>query len=299
MTVSDRNEALLMTQRGKPPEGYYTATTTRKKLGNITDGMLRSYIQRGLIERTVPPGRKQGFYKREDVDKLARTIDDLGDKLENTGTQFQLATKEDIPECVDLLISIFGGGNTTPRRQSWLGKNPEVCYLVRSKGKVVGCAFVLPLTVEKIHEIFKDQGSASITGITSDDIQELHPDRPAHLYLVSVGVKIGSELAKRTRGQTLIRGLIKVLFSLGKRGISIDNIAGRSETKDGINLMKHMGFTEVESITFNRNFIIEVKQSGIPEIVRYKKLLSEWKETNTHNTANNRPEETSTLENLP
>ena len=269
-----------MAQRGKPPEGYYTASMTRKKLGNISDGMLRSYIQKGLIERTVPPGRKQGFYKREDVDRLARAIDDLGDKSEKTGTQFQVATKEDIPECVDLLISVFGGGNTAARRQSWVEKNPEVGYLVRSKGKVVGCAFVLPLTMQKINDIFEDQGSASIAGITADDIQELHPDKPAYLYIVSVGVKPGSDLAKRTRGQTLIRGLIKVLFSLGKRGIPIDLIAGRSETKDGINLMRHMGFTEVESTTSNRNFIVEVKRSGIPEIVRYKKLLSEWREAN-------------------
>ena len=270
-----------MTKRGSPPEGYYTASTTRKKLGNISDGMLRSYIQRGLIRRDVPPGRKQGFYRRDDVDKLAREIDDLGSKTEKTGTQFLTATKEDMPECVELLKAVFGGGNTldfvTKRRQQWLEKNPEVGYIVRSKGNVVGCAFMLPLTPEKIDALFADPNSAAASSIiTADDIQELNPYTPVYLYIISVAVKPGSELAKRLRGQVLIRGLIKVLFNLGKRGIPIQLIAGRSETKDGIRLMQHMGFTEIESTTSSRNFIIEVERSGIPEMMRYKRLFAEY-----------------------
>lgn len=279
MATTQQKEALLMAQRGKPPEGYYTASTTRKKLGNISDGMLRSYIQKGLIERIVPPGRKQGFYRRDEVDKVARELSDSGDFTEKTGTQFQVATKEDMPECVDLLVSVFGGGNTIERRQKWLEKNPEVGYIVRSKGKIVGCAFVLPLTPEKINAIFDDQGSASIASITADDIQELKPSTPAYLYIVSVGVKPGSELAKRLRGQTLIRGLLNSLYSLGKRGIPIKLIAGRSETKDGIRLMQHMGFTEIESTTSNRNFIIEVERAGMPDIMRYKRLFAGYNAT--------------------
>ncbi len=263
-----------MTKRGHPPVGYYTATVTRKKLGDITDGMLRSYVQSGKIEHMVPSGRKQGFYKRDDVDRLARALDDLGEKSEKTGTQFERATKDDMPACVDLLISVFGGGNTVERRQQWIEKNPEVGYIVRSRGKVVGCAFVLPLTPEKIDAIFNDLNPASIASIEPEDIQSLTPNEPAYLYVVSVGVKPGSELAKRIRGQVLIRGLLRLLYDLARRDITIKLIAARSETKDGIRLMKHMGFTEVESHTQNRNFIIEVERSGIPEIVQYKKILA-------------------------
>src|ERR1700687_166034 len=94
-TTMMQREALQMAKRGMPPEGYYTASTTRKKLGNISDGMLRSYIQRGLIRRNIPPGRKQGFYKREDVDKLARTLDDFLINTNKPDTEFQQATIED------------------------------------------------------------------------------------------------------------------------------------------------------------------------------------------------------------
>ncbi len=39
-----------------------------------------------------------------------------------------------------------------------------------------------------------------------------------------------------------------------------------------------MGFTEIESHTDNRNFIIEVERSGIHYIMLYKKALAEWKQ---------------------
>lgn len=271
--------------RKQPPTGYYTATVAKKKLGNISDGMLRSYVTKGKIRRVVPPERTQGFYSREDVDRMARLLDDffVDDKPSQIpGVQFMRATKEDMPECVELLIAVFGGGNTVERRQSWIEKNPDIAFIVRSKSKIVGCAFVLPLTPEKIEAIFADQGSASIASITADDIQPLEPGQPAYLYLASIAVKPSlSDLAKRSRGQTLLRGMVNYLVDLGSRGISIALLAARSESRDGINLCRHLGFTEIETTTPNRNFIVEVERSGIPVIVKYKAALARYRAEQT------------------
>jgi hypothetical protein len=93
-----------------------------------------------------------------------------------------------------------------------------------------------------------------------------------------MGVKPNtSNTVKRARGQTLIRGLIRFLIGLGKRGIDIKLIAARTDSRDGINLLKHAGFTEIESNTQSRNFIIEVDRSGVPLIIPYKKAFREWK----------------------
>lgn len=266
--------------RRQPPSGYYTATIAKRKLGNISDGMLRSYVVRGMIERTAPAGRKQGFYKREDVDRIARSLDEFfvsDDKREGVGTRFMQATKEDMPECVELLISVFGGGDTTERRQSWIEKNPEIAFIVRSKGKIVSCAFVLPLLPKKIDAIFADPGSASIASITADDIQALEPGKPVSVYLASIAVRPGmSEIAKRARGQTLLRGLIRFFVSLGSRGIPVKTLAARSELKDGIDLCRHMGFTELESATSQHLFIIEVDRSGVPLAMRYKQAFRRY-----------------------
>src|SRR5579875_3446848 len=49
---------------------YYTAGEVRKKLG-ITDGQLYNYVRYGHLQRIMPPGRKQGVYRRDEVDKFA------------------------------------------------------------------------------------------------------------------------------------------------------------------------------------------------------------------------------------
>ncbi len=263
-----------MARRGYPPTGYYTAAHAKRRLGNITDGMLRSYVEKGKIEKLVPPERKQGFYKREDVERLARTIDEFFDQPDQPGPQFQQATKEDMPELVAFLVEVFGGGNTLEKRLQWYEKNPETAFIVRNKGKIVGCVYALPLTLQKIEAILSDPTPGSTRSITAEDIQAYTPDELVYLYVVSMGAKPGtSDTAKRARGQTLIRGLIRFLVDLGKRGIHIKLIVARTDSRDGINLLKRIGFTEIESKTQSRNFIIEVDRSGIPLIMTYKRAF--------------------------
>lgn len=269
----------MMAKRGHPPVGYYTATQAKKRLGNISDGMLRSYVEGGKIKKFTPKGRKQGFYNREDVDKLARVLDEFFDEPDQPGPQFQQATREDMPELVNFLIEVFGGGNTLEKRLQWYEKNPETAFILRNKGKIVGCVYVLPLTLEKIETILSDPTPGSTRSITAEDIQMYAPNESACLYVVSMGVKSGtSNMVKRARGQTLIRGLIRFLTDLGKRGIHIRLIAARTDSRDGTKLLRHVGFTEVESATQSRNFIIEVDRSGLPLIMPHKRAFQEWQE---------------------
>jgi hypothetical protein len=271
-------EMYSMVRRGHPPIGYYTATQAKRKLGNISDGMLRSYVEKEKIRKFTPPGRAQGFYNREDVDKLARTLDEFFDDPNQPGPQFQQATREDIPELVNFLITVFGGGNTLEKRLQWYEKNPETAFILKNKNKIVGCVYAIPLTYQKLEAILSDPTPGSTRSITAEDIQVYVPNEPVYLYVVSMGVKPGtSNTAKRARGQTLIRGLIRFLIDLGKRGIHIQMIAARTDSHDGINLLKRVGFTEVESNTQSRNFIIEVDRSGIPLIMPYKRAFREWR----------------------
>jgi hypothetical protein len=266
--------------RGKPPAGYYTATVARRKLGNISDGKFRTILQEGKIRRYTPPGMKQGFYNREDVDRLAREFDGfLPPSSKEPGAQFQIATKEDMPELVNLIIEIFGGSNTTEKRLQWLERNPEIAFFVRSKGQMVGCVFVLPLTSEKIESILADPIPGSTRSLSADDIQPYVPGVPASLYVVTMGVKPGvSAVAKRARGQILIRGLIRFLIDLGHRGIPLQLITARTDSYDGIHLLRHSGFTEIESNTQSRNFIVEVERSGLYPMMEYKQALNSYRQ---------------------
>lgn len=278
MISISQKEDLITVTRGKPPTGYYTATVARQKLGNISDGKFRTILEEGKIRRYLPPGAKQGFYNREDVDQLAREVDGfLPSSSKEPGAQFLVATKEDMPELVNLIIEIFGGSNTTNKRLQWLERNPEIAFFVRSHRQMVGCMFVLPLTSEKIESILADPFPGSTRSLNADDIQPYVPGVPTSLYVVTMGVKPGvSAVAKRTRGQTLIRGLIRFLVDLGHRGIPLKLIAARTDSHDGIHLLRHSGFTEIESNTQSRNFIVEVERSGLYPIMEYKRALNSY-----------------------
>jgi hypothetical protein len=67
---------------------------------------------------------------------------------------------------------------------------------------------------------------------------------------------------------------MKTIIELAKGGIIIDTFYARSDTPDGIRILTQ-GFTETPSDTYARNFIIRVKESGIPFIQDYKRALGE------------------------
>jgi|SRR5450755_2013689 predicted site-specific integrase-resolvase len=59
-----------MPKTGKAPKGFYSASQVMKKLG-IASSTLYHFVDTGKIRRIVPPNMREGYYVREDVDKLA------------------------------------------------------------------------------------------------------------------------------------------------------------------------------------------------------------------------------------
>jgi hypothetical protein len=263
--------------RKQPPKEYYTATQVKNKLG-ISDGMLHTYVQKGRLQRIVPAGRKQGFYLRSEVGRLANELDTFfATRSQNTST-FAKATEEDIKGIVELTRVLFGIRDsvsaTVERRKKWIRKNPDTFYVLRIDGQVIGYAAFLPLKPEKIEKILREEEFSQ--DLTAEDIEEFQPGKPFHLYYMAIAVKTDmSRAERRIYGARLIHGVLNALVELGKRGIVIETMTARSDTADGIRLMRHLGLTEVTSTTEKRNFVLRVAESAIPEILPYKQALQE------------------------
>jgi len=252
---------------------YYTAGETKAILG-ITDGMLYNYVDNEALERIIPPGKKQGVYRRSQVDQLARELKVFVVTRKRITSNFAKATKEDVPECAEISQAIFGAHFDVERQRAWMNKNPDICYIVKSEGKTVGYVLLLPLEQEKIERILREEESA--LEIETREIGTFEPDKPLHLYMASIAIIPGITLTeKRMYAARLISGLMGILIDLGKQGILLETLVARSSTADGIRLMRGMGFTEVPSITKRKNFIIEVGKSGIKEIMQYKQMYLE------------------------
>src|SRR5437588_441208 len=145
---------------------FYSAKEAQEKLG-MTYSALRHQVLMGNLKSITPPGRKQSVYLKEEVDKLARELRIFLSNRDTETSTFSIASKEDMPEIVDISKAIFytAGNDVTPAqiRNSWLEKNPYTFFVVKHESKVVAYASLLPLSSQTIEKLLEDK-------ISPDDI---------------------------------------------------------------------------------------------------------------------------------
>lgn len=256
----------------KVGKGYYTAAQVKEKLG-ITQGQLYNYVRNGTLHPVVPPGKRNGVYTRREVDQLADELQIFMDIRQKHPTTFEkVTTREEVFETTKISDYIFGGHIDTDRQIEWLKRNPDISYVVKSEGKVVGYVIILPLQPEKIKKILREEEST--IDIEPSEIEVFEPGVPLHLYGGAIGTIAGLTLAeKRTYGTRLIRGLIDVIIDMGKRGIVFETFTARSTKPDGIRLLRNLGFAQIPSIAEKKDFVLDIKKSGAREAIQYKQAL--------------------------
>jgi len=198
---------------------------------------------------------------------------------------YYAATQADLAACIALNRQLFTVNNgeedaiIAKRWATWLGKNPEIVYVLKKEDEVVGIATMLPFRAdsEKLKRIL--QGDTSIllgdVDVTAEDIAEYKAGNSVQLYIAEIGVKpsLGKSM-RRIYGAKLIAKFIDMVVALGKREIHIENIVAVGATRSGIRLLQRFGFTEV---TFSRSdtrlFSMDMKESGAPIVRAYREAL--------------------------
>lgn len=261
--------------QAKPPKDYLTAGEVKKILG-ITDGMLYNFVDNGALERIIPPGRKQGVYRRSQVEQLARDLQVFINTRNEETTTFEKASKEDVPVLMDIGIMTYPGIRqgiaSLETRLSWLDKNPDIYYVVKHKGEIVGYTAIIPMKPEKIQKILANE--EFMKDLKPEEIEEFTPGKPLHIYIATMRTKHGiSKTEKRAYGVRLIGGLITMLKEMIDKGVIIDTLYARSETVDGIRVLKHLGFTEISSARDYRNYALKMDDTGMKMLQKYKQAL--------------------------
>jgi len=261
----------------KTDKNYYTAREAQEILG-MSYSALRNQVNAGTIKDSIPPGRRQAVYIKKDVDQLRKEMDAwlVSRNVEKTpSSQFVKATIEDMPEAVALAGEVFGGLNTisVEKRVEWLKKNPDIDYLLKQEGLLIGYLSLVPLRSKTIEDLLTLKRFAK--DLTSGDILAYESNIPVDIYGMAIGVKPGfSRSEKRVYGERLILGAMNVLLDLGNRGIPVRRIVAHSFTPEGIRLMRHIGFTETPPKAPGlRDFVIDIESSGIKFIEGYKENM--------------------------
>ncbi len=227
--------------------------------------------------------RKPGIAKpiRVFQDCLQQKKESQRDKLsflkDREVSNFKRATKQDIPFCVELSKKTFPnlsqGIASAQTRIAWMERNPDICYVSKYQGKVVGYTTILPLEQDKIERILSNEDF--VKDIKPEEIKPFDSKTPVDIYIMTMVTDPNlSRVQKRTFGANMVRKLEEVILGLGKRGVSINNLYARSDTPDGVRILRKMGFMEIPSVTSLRNFVINVEESGVPLIQEYKVLLA-------------------------
>src|SRR5260370_30306820 len=261
---------------------FYMHKEARELLGMTFSGM-EEQVNIGNLHPITPPGRKEKVYPKKEVDDLKAELEawSVGRQLVKVPpTAFVKATMEDMPQAVALAGAVFGGVNTIAleTRIAWLQKNPDIDYFLKQDGQIVGYFSLIPLHPEIMDDLLHRRRLAK--DLSAEDILSYVPGVPVDLYAMAIGVRPGVSLSqKRTWGEKLLLGARRIIVELGQRGIVIRSIKAHSSTPDGINLMRHAGFTEVvSSIPGMHDFVIDVEPSGLPFMMDYKAALAEWRQ---------------------
>jgi hypothetical protein len=256
------------TFRRRIQAGNIVPVTSEKKKGGAKYPESQVYAAAGMslsgntstLEIIEPRRRKR---------KIAVTIETA---------RFLSATVEDMPEIASIIKDVFGAPPDVAHWSRWLQHNSDVAYILRSNtdDRVVGVALIMAYVNEKkITDILANE--VGPTTNPEDLVKKYVAGLKTSIYIRSVGVLPGvSKTQKRVWGSLLIRGLQSVFAEIGSKGVIIDKLFSRSETGDGISILRHLGFTEIVSVTSYRNFMIDVPISGLNMIIKYKRAFTNW-----------------------
>jgi hypothetical protein len=264
-----RNRQLVVLIEG---EQYYSAQKAQDELGMTYSG-LRYQVLAGNIKAEIPKGRKQTYYRAKDVEQISREIKIYSIQRNKPAKFLRVTTREEMRECQEISQALFGvGRDTVDERMKLLEKNPDTYHMLKDENQIIGYTAIMPLKPGKLHDVLKQTIPVYIS---PDDIEDFSSNKEIDLYLHAIGVKPGfTKLEKHIYGSKLVSGLINLIMEMGRKGVSINTIAARSNMPDGVRLLKGLGFTEIEPLTpERRTFIIEVSKSGIPFVKQYKKVL--------------------------
>ena len=246
-----------MAKKTKMLSGFYSASEAMKRLG-MSRSTFFEYVKEDRIKRTIPPGRKEGYYEKVYIDKMVQdnALFVLVHSIEPI-TFSRAQSEEDLRGIVDLCLSIYGQGGTPSydaRLEIWQ-RIPEVYYIVRQEDIIVGYISMIwfaPEALETLmgptpqHSRVTPGGTGIYSVIGPDTVYPFVEGEPIDNLFVSLGVRPGlSNTEQREYAFKLLRGTQDVFVDFAKRGMPIGTLYATSERGDGKTLARKLGMKEI------------------------------------------------------
>jgi hypothetical protein len=280
-----------MVKKSAAPSGFYTAKEAMQRLG-LPKGTFFYQVRVGKIKKTLRPDGVEGYYDKKMIDKIAqeKALFTLVHSIEPI-TFSRAESEDDLRGIVDLCIAIYGQGGTPSydaRLEIWK-RNPEVYYIVKQEGIVVGyvsmiwfdeaaLASLMGPTPKQTSITSAGTGIYSVTG--PEHILPFTPGKPIESIFISMGVRPGfSNGEQREYGFKLLRGMQEVLINLAEQGSPIHYLHATSERGDGIRLARKLGMKEIRYPGDHiLRYELDLEHADHPLLQTYKDALAKHKQ---------------------
>jgi len=224
---------------------YYTAGEARQLL-DMDVGAFYYLIETGKIKRITPPGKKRGFYSRQQIERLADQKLTQMNVIDETAPIFMKATWEDLDEEYELATLLLNGNAPygIPTYHTWLTKNPDTNFILRDQGRLVAFLLVLPVRHRTIKRWIN--GEIREWEIGAEDILPFTSMQPMECIVMSMATT--SDVDKKVRsayGLRIIRGYFHFLQLLAAQGITIARFYSMGTTVEGSTILRQAGFEEI------------------------------------------------------
>jgi len=260
-----------MVKKAKIPSGFYSATEAMKRLG-MARSSFYDLVEKGKIKRVVPPSRSDGYYPKAEIDRMVKARELFILEYTQEASTFEQAKEEDIRGLYEVCKTLWGNFNTPTyeTRLEWYRKNPEMYYVVKQDGIVVGFLGIIPIKEDTLEKMMQQPGLNE----TAEDILPFTSGVTIHGIFLEIGVR--SDIPRnRKYGRRLIEGGFNVLERLAEKGIIIEKVYAHSRTPDGINLCRRIGFSETPPIDGDTRirFELDLEKSNYPLLKSYQEIV--------------------------
>ncbi len=269
------------TNRKKAPSAnLYTRSEAIQKLG-LPKSTFHDYVTAGRIQKVVPPGKREGYYLKKEIDDLADATHLFILQYTSEPTTFSLAKEEDIEGIYYVVESLWGKNATTPieLRKSWYKVNPLIDYVVKKQDIVVGYLSVTPLSEEALK--LTREGRKREWNLEAKEILTFEPGNSYNCYIV-LAVRQDVPNSK-IYAMRLILGFYHILTDFASRGVKIRSLHATSHRPEGIKLCEDLGFDKespVEGSVLNR-YHLNLESSNVPFAQKYRESLKHLNHTDT------------------
>jgi hypothetical protein len=277
-----------MAKVSKAPPAFYSASQAIRRLG-INRGTFFDHVKKGKIQKIIPPGASEGYYRKEEIDAMAQAKELFLLQYSIAPRKFERAnTEEDIRGIYDLCVAAYGISNTPSleeRLDEWK-QLPEAYYVVKQESIVVGYISLFWFTDEALADLMTPRQHQ--TSLTVDVMRPFIPGQPIDHLFVSLAVRPGlTNEQQRKHGFKLLRDTIQVLESLAQRGMPVRKLYATSRTTDGIKLARDMDMKETKYPNDpTLRFELDLEYAKTPLAREYQRVVKACKAASKAETAN-------------